>query len=468
MAARESFGSGELHVPRAVRSAEPRPALVDSYGRPLSAGLDDAYKLPRDPLAALSNAQIERNAFTVFRDIPVSTLTGWNIDLIRSALVQHQDGNFQASSQLLDSITGDDRVQATMGSRNAGLFGAPFKHAAAGDDKRSMAAHGAWTKAWRACGTKAVLDEMQQWTVGMGWALAEILWDTTVTPWQPYLKPWHPQFVYYRKDIRKYVVSTIDGLVEVTPGDGKWFLHAPHGAYRGWMSGAVRALAQPWFIRQLAWRDWARYSERHGLPMLKAKVPAVADIAMKKQFTDAMNQLGQETTVMLPQMIDGTGFDVTMLEATDRSWESFPALIDRCDMAIVLTINWQNLTTEVKEGSFAAARVHGDVRQAALQFDNESLSESIYTQLARPYALYNFGDPELASRSAWDITPPEDNKANAGVFQAFATAVRDLRQGGYELDPLALAKLAQKFGIRLEDGTLKAAPPVATGLGGAA
>lgn len=445
----------------AVRTSEPPSKLVDPYGRPIT-DYGDVYSLPRDPLSRLSGGDVKRNAYTVFRDVPVQTLTTWDVSTIRQALDEHRLGKFQLPAQLVDSLTGDDRVQSAMGSRTDALFGKPLVHTAKRDKTSTQRKqHAAWVKAWKSCGSKAVLEEMQRWTLTMGWSLAEILWDTSVTPWQPYLKPWHPQYVYYEPYLRKYRVSTIDGVIDVTPGDGKWFLHAPHGAYRGWMQGAVRALAQPWFIRQLAWRDWARYSERHGLPMLKAMVPAVASPEMKKEFTDAMNGLGQETTVMLPQMIDGTGFDVDILEATDRSWESFPGLMDRCDMAITLTILWQNLTTEVKEGSLAAARQHGDVRQNAIEFDNEGLSESVYTQLARPFFMYNYGDPEGASRSAWDVTPIEDRKDKALVFQAFASAVASLRAAGYELDTLGLARLALKYGIRLKAGEITIKPPAA-------
>jgi hypothetical protein len=42
---------------------------------------------------------------------------------VRAALEQLVQGLFELPAQLCDSIVGDDRVQATMGSRTGGLLG---------------------------------------------------------------------------------------------------------------------------------------------------------------------------------------------------------------------------------------------------------------------------------------------------------------------------------------------------------
>jgi len=260
------------------------------------------------------------------------------------------------------------------------------------------------------------------------------------------------------------MAMTQDGPVPITPGDGRWFVHAPHGIYRGWLRGAIRPLALPWLLRNFAMRDWARYSERHGLPMIKAEVPAVANALDKARFQDQLANIGQESVVVLPQNVDGTGFDVTLMEAHDRSWDSFKGLIDRCDTAITLTLQWQNLTTEVKEGSLAAARVHSDVKQSALEFDDSTLSQDIYDQLARPFAEFNFGDRELAPRTSWDVEPVEDVGARMVALKAFAEAIKDLRQAAVDFD---VSDLAKAYGI--DDANMKLLPQsdvVSGGMGG--
>lgn len=423
------------------------PTIVDQFGRAYGEGdmWGGAYGAPRDPLAGVS----DRSASVVFRDIPIqSVCANWNINAIRSSLVDHRVGLWAGPSQLSDSIFGDDRVQATLGSRTGGLFSQPLKHERRGHGRKySHRAHAAWKKQWPIMCPQSVMSEIMRWAIVLGFAIVEIRWDTTVTPWQPYLKPWNPFFAMYRWDLRQYQLSTLDGPVAAEPGKGKWLLFTPHGAYRGWIQGALRAIAERWFLKQLSWRDWARFNERHGLPIIKAKVPAAGDVNQKANFVRGMQTLGQESVVGLPQNVDGTGYDIDLLEAKDRAWESFPNLIDRCDKSIVLPILWQNLTTEVKEGSFAAARVHGDVRQNAIEFDNETLSEAVYQQVARPWAYFNYGDPEVAPYSSWDVRPVEDFVAKADALQKFSMSMQQLRMAG--LSPRNVQRLARRFGLDL-------------------
>src|SRR5271165_7109856 len=266
--------------------------LLDQYGKLLTADpWSDAYALPRDPLKGVDKQDV---AGTYFRDIPLTTVAGnWNIDSIRAALMDHRIGIFQSSAQLADSVFADERVQATLGSRTGGLFSQPLVHklGKAADAKKIR---GAWKRAWNKACPQSVMSELMRWAVTLGFALAEVLWDTSVTPWQPYLKPWHPMFVMYRWDLFKYQVMSIDGPIAAVPGTGKWLLFTPHGAYRGWMQGAVRAISDKWFIKQLAWRDWARFNERHGLPIVKALVPAAGDMTQKRNFVSSMSTLGQQ------------------------------------------------------------------------------------------------------------------------------------------------------------------------------
>jgi Protein of unknown function (DUF935) len=414
----------------------PNSPLLDQYGRSI---FGSAFDPPHDPL---DYRGAKHDALVVMRDLPlISAITGdWSLPLIKSALADQTRGLFNTPADLADAISADDRVQATVGSRTGGLFSQPLTHQGGSKECRR-----AWRRAWRKLLPQSVASELMTWAVLLGFAVAEILWDKTVTPWQPYLKVWHPKWVWYRWDRRCYSVITLDGLRDVVPGTGKWLLFTPHGPYRGWMRGVIRSIADKWFIKGLAWRDWARFNERHGLPIFKAKVPAAGDINQKKNFIAALARLGQESVIGLPQNVDGTGYDAELLEARDRAWESFMGTINRCDASIVLPIMWQNLTTEVTEGSYAAARIHGGIRQNAIQFDASTLSEAMYEQVARPYALFNFGDADDAPTSTWNVTPFEDYNAKADTFYKFGQALQQMRMAGKKIKDVR--KLAKQFGI---------------------
>ena len=337
-------------------------------------------------------------------------------------------------------------MQATLLARTQALFGRPVRFKP-GKGPKADECHAAWRDAWPRIGRMNTLSEVMRWAVMMGFQHSEVTWDTSKEPWVPYLKPWNPQFEWYHIISRQYIAITYDGLLPITPGDGKWFGYSPHGSYRGWLHGAVRSVGIPWLTRQYAIRDFARFCEVHGIPIVKAFVPAVGSPEQKQRFTAGLRNLGSESVVMCPMGIDGQKYDLELLEAKDTSWQAFPAMLNTCDASIILPLLGQNLTTEVKEGSFAAAREHGDVKQSVLEGDNASISDEIYESLARPFAFFNYGDPDAAVYTDWVVEPAEDHFKVAQTLQAFATACMDLAHAGVEFDPGTLADKMRIPGI---------------------
>ena len=430
-----------LASPNARRVPVP-PALApvyDAYGR--------QYQAPRPVTPSRSDARV------MLRDIPaVSTTVDWTVEAVRSALDGHMSGQFAASAQLCDAMVGDDRIHSALGSRVGALFGLPTLYE--GADAEVVEA---WRVAWETGATPEVQADAARWCHLMGFALVELLWDTESPRWQPYLKVWHPQFARWDVMTRTYRIATLDGEVECTPGGGRWLVLAPYGE-RSFMFGAVRALALPWLLRNFAYRDWARYSERHGMPMIKANVPEMASSDDKDAFVAALRTMGSEAVVRLPENLDGSKFDVTLLEATANTWQGFLSLISKCDTAITLTLQWQNLTTEIKEGSNAAARVHADVKQTAVEFDDRTLSQAIGSQVARVFVEWNFGAGRPVPVTRHDTSVTEDHEAAARVLESLSRSVSSLTAAGVQVDAPALA-LA--YGVRLPimvDATKK--PPV--------
>lgn len=430
--------------------------LVDALGRVVPPKDDPAFQPPSDPLKDQAV-----NPSIVHREIPlVSVATSWTVADVRRAYGDLVVGIFDGPAQLIDSVVGDSRVQAAMASRTGGILGRPVDFIIPRRYRDSDAAkecRDAFVDAWPVMATEPVLSEFQCWGTMLGFGPGQLLWDTAGEYAIPHPRPWHPRYTYYHWLYRCYVAITQDGQVPITPGDGHWMLHAPHGEYRGWMRGAVRAIAPWWLARNYALRDWARYSERHGMPIIKGLTPAAADPLQIQQFRDALSTLGQETCVQLPQGTDKAfSYNVELLEASDGAWEGFAQLIASCDREITLALLAQNLTTEVKEGSFAAARVHADVRQALVEADARALAQMIYMQLARPFAAMNFGDPELAPRVVWNVQPYEDNLTAVQTFLQFSQAVYALRNAGKEVQDVE--RLAKDFAINL--GRLKDVAPL--------
>lgn len=371
-----------------------------------------------------------------YQDLPVSIWSDWSIRTIRTAVESHVLGNFQQASILVDSMLADDRIQAAVNGRIKGVTKCEWNFEPAKSGKRQARDI---EKLWPEIFTEEISEQILLWAIFMGFALCEIIWESQDDLWIPRLKLWHPLYIYYRIDTRKYVVVTQDqGVLEIEEGDPKWFLYTPWGSYRGWIRGAVRSCAIPWVVRQFALRDWGRFSEVHGLPIKKLMVPSQAPAGDKARFFASVQRLGSEAMFSLPQQGDGKGgvgpsFDVQLLEAKDRAWEAFPGLINQCERSITLAIRGTNLTTEVDGGSYAAADTHKDEDSDYSIADRRKLAAGAKRSILEPFCYYNYGNSKLAPKPSLNSVESDQEKESKVLVQV-QTALTGFEDNGWFID----------------------------------
>lgn len=438
-------------APAQGQTDDPAQRLVDAFGRVIPSTSDPAFQPPQDPLRDIG-ASIAR-ARIIHREIPnVVSETSWMPNTVRTALQDLVVGLFDRPTQLQDAVAADSRVQSAMRSRSGGLLGRnirfklPERYENDADAKKCLRI---WERHWPQMHAEPALLDLLETANSVGQAYSQILWDTSKKIWKPYLLPFSGRYSYYHWVLRAHVAVTLDGQVAITPGDAHWVLHAPYGSYRGWMRGALRAVAMWWLARNYALRDWAAFSEKHGFPTLLADTPFGADPNDISNYQAQLGTIGQNSVLQIPGSVDIQKYgkyDLRYLEASADDWQTFKSLIEQCNDEITLALLGQNLTSQVKEGSLAAARVHADVRQAILEADARALAKTIYVQILRPFAALNFGDPNLAPRAEWDVRPPEDLETKGKTFQAFAQAINQLRQAGFALKDAR--KFARRFGLQ--------------------
>jgi phage gp29-like protein len=284
---------------------------------------------------------------------------------------------------------------------------------------------------------RSQLRALMKWGIYLGFGIGQLLWELKDGQQVPRLKVWHPQFSYWRWDTRSFWVTTMDGPAEVTAGDKQWVLYTPYGEQLGWMDGLVRSLAIPFMARQWAFRDWARSSEVHGIPLRGAVVPTDAKKEEKDKFASDVAALGRETTVQLPMISEDEKFDLKLIEAATDSHKTFMELMNQCNSSIAITLLGQNLTTEISkgDGSRAAAQVHDRVRGDFLKADAESMSDCVREQAVQPWSVLNFGsDPEQAPTPTWAVDPPEDKNDKADSLQKLAGALNTFKMAAAPVD----------------------------------
>jgi phage gp29-like protein len=450
-------------------ASSPSTSILDQFGKPYPTPNDPAWQPPVDPLADPDAAR--RQLGTVRREIPLTAvITGWDVPMARSAKRELVLGLFEQVAQMIDAIIlSDARVQAGLASRLSILgrpvtFEVPRRYR---DSRLARECRDAYVEAREEAATDGALGELHRWGVMMGVGYAQILWDTSGAYAIPHALPWHPRYSYWHWLLRCYVAITLDAQEPIIGGNGAWILHAPSApcdGYRAWMRGAVGAISPWWLGRNYGLRDWMRWSEKHGLPILKLKAPSVGDANQQAIVRFSLATLGSEAVLQMPQNPSPMlSYDVELLEAKDTAHEGFRSLIESCGMEETLALNGQTLTTSMPmEGgsSYAAARVHAGVLQGIVEADAIGIDRTEHRGLARPFAAVNFGLADLAPIPRRDVAPFEDAKTKAQSAQALAMMLVQLRTAGFTPSARDARKMFRRTIPGFDPGRLSAVLPV--------
>lgn len=382
---------------------------------------------------------------------PVQPLSTWSVASVRAAIREHEQGQLSRSALLAEQMERNPRIFAALQTRALGAQGLPFEldPSEDGDQRRAESVAKTAKKRWWSIAPEEVLGDLLRWAVLLGVGIAEVIWDTSGTLWMPMLVPVHPSLARWDDSQQAWMVRTTTGEVRVEPGTGRWLVLS-YTRSRPWMRGVVRCLGLEDKIRTESVRDWARWSERHGTPIVVAKTPARASDADKEAFFDGLADMGSGgTTVLAPQGDSPeASFGLELIEAkTAEAAKGFADLIQLVADDAAIAILGQNLTQETKGGSLAAAKVHERVRADYLQADAELLSSALHRDVLEPWALLNFGDATLAPWPCWETDEPEDVAATVAQWKTGAEAVALLRAQGLNVD---LEEVAEKLGIPLD------------------
>lgn len=366
----------------------------------------------------------------------------WTISQLKSALLQQRQGLLGLSSQLYDSLLEDDELPGTLARRVNATLEAPFcLHSYEGPKteltKREQKVQALFPEM---CPDAELFDMFAAWLM-MGVGIGTLDWDTSGPVWLPRLRALPTEFLYRDENLRCWKYQTREGEMIVTPGDGKWVLFT-HGQ-RGWMWGLLRALALTWLGKQMAFCDWQRYSQKHGLPIFRAKIPIWRDDDEKAKFVADLGDLISEGVIGLPQDENSsgqtTGYDVDLLEATTVSWQGFQASLERADRKMQVTLIGGNLGAEAtsKGSNRAAAETHASGLVVLAGGDQKKLGRELRRQVLGPFMSLNYGvDLPEVPLPYWAANPERDPRAWTGSQLELAQSVQTFSTAGVKVGNL--------------------------------
>lgn len=374
----------------------------------------------------------------------------WTADRVRVAERLADAGNLRLAADLCESLQTDDRVSVSILLRargGLGLFSGFERSASRARDARQAERFLEAEEDWYTMAPDAELARLDAWAILLGVGLAQNVWPEEVNAagrLVSKLDTWSPRNL--RRDHNgRWIVRTADaGDVGIAPGDGQWVLHTPGDPKRPWAIAPWRAVARWWLLIQYARQDITRYGERAAgimiatppAPAPGGKTDAEERKVQKKHLAEDLTELGRSGSIVLP-----AGWDAQLVQATANTHRVY---VDQCALAqagIAIALRGQNLTTEVKGGSFAAANVHANVERTLLAADANARAVTMHDQVLVPWARYNLrGGAAAAPWPVWDTTPPEDLAATSQAWNGALEAMGRASSLGFEIDEQEVAR----------------------------
>jgi len=153
----------------------------------------------------------------------------------------------------------------------------------------------------------------------------------------------------------------------------------------------------PITFKRGAMKFWITFSEKYGMPFLLGKHPRGTSEAEAAALADMLEMMIQDAIAVVP---DDSQIEVLDAGSKSASAAVYRELIEACKVEISISILGQNLTTEVKGGSYAAAETHMQVRKNIVDSDRRLVEKTINQLIAWIYEL-NFGAGETPVFLMW-------------------------------------------------------------------
>jgi hypothetical protein len=280
------------------------------------------------------------------------------------------------------------------------------------------------------------------------------------------------------EDKRSYriVPTTKDGSIEAhwerwAVGEQKWVPLTPADAmdvirhvYQddqaslGHGRGLREALGWWWYAKTNIFDESMHASERHGQGGLIAKIDGLRDAASgmpNDKLVDAWIGVLEKMRAKHVLVIDRED-SIEAMPTNSEGWQLLEGLRNELRTAIFTLVLGANLTTGASEGgSYALAEVQENSTEALVQFDRETLEETLTDDLLGSVWWHNWANlVELGihdQKPKFNIT--QDKKTDP---QARATVAQTLHAMGV---PLSMDELYEQTGFRKpEDGEDVLAP----------
>jgi phage gp29-like protein len=329
----------------------------------------------------------------------------------------------------------DAHYLGVLGTRRRAVSQMPFT-VEAGDDTPVAEAHAKMVRDWlkRDELTEEVFDILD--TIGKGYSMSEIIWDTSEGQWMParleYRDPrW---FRFDRIDLKTPLMLDENGVELPLPAFK--FIFAQIRAKSGitLRSGLARVAAWGWMFKAYTQRDWAIFTQTYGQPLRVGKFGPGASEADKDTLFLAVSNIAGDCAAIIPESMT---IDFVETSNVGASSDLYLKRADWLDQQISKAVLGQTATTDAVTGGLGSGKEHREVQKSIQTADARALAAIINRDLIRPWMQLNFGPLKVYPRLKIE-EPDQEDLVN------LASAIGELVDRGLEVDQ---GEIRDKYGL---------------------
>jgi phage gp29-like protein len=302
----------------------------------------------------------------------------------------------------------DSHAGAQLRTRRLALAGRPWIVEAASDDKRDVQIADELQAQVRGYSFSAMVFNLLDGIL-KPYAVSEIMWARG--------ERWKPAAFIWR-DPRSFAVDLEDGhtlrlKTEAKPKEGedlpawKFIQHTPR-MFSGPITkaGLVRPLGVMYSLKTLGLSAWLAYMEIFGIPWRIGRFNAAASDEDKDLLAEALQMLGMDGSVLLPNTLELAVENAVGGGAGSRIHQE---LADWADRQASKAILGQTLTAD-EGASYSQGKIHDDVRRDILVADAVDLAATLQRDFVEPYCQINYGVLDAYPTIRCQTEEPEDRK----------------------------------------------------------
>ncbi len=206
-----------------------------------------------------------------------------------------------------------------------------------------------------------------------GYQPLEVIWERVGNYWLPKDIVGKPQSWFVFSDENELRFRTKENYLNGEELPPRKFLLARHEATYENPYGFAELSRCFWPItfKKGGFKFWVTFTEKYGMPFLWGKLPRGIDQAEYDKLADHLADMVQDAIAVTPddasiEFLSGGGKG-----SSSGSSDLYDRLINACKTEVSIALLGQNLTTEVKGGSYAATESHMAVRQDIVDSDKK-------------------------------------------------------------------------------------------------